>query len=114
MQSIGVPLRTAAEGRLWPPSPTRGEGKKASLRVLLPLINPSAMRPSRGHQILAGLRGAERRMRRQRDVGQFGQGMILRQRLDVEDVESGMPDLARLQALDHRLLVDQRAARGVD
>jgi hypothetical protein len=33
-------------------------------------------------------------MRRQRDVWQLGQRMIRRQRLDIEDVEAGMADLA--------------------
>jgi hypothetical protein len=31
-------------------------------------------------------------MRRQRYVGDFGQRMIRRQRLDVEDVETGVAD----------------------
>ena len=72
------------------------------------------MLPRRLDQIFAGLGRAERRMRRQRYVRQFRQGMIHRQRFDVEDVEPGMPDLTRLQRLDHGVLVDQCAARGVD
>ena len=36
------------------------------------------------------------------------------QRLDREDVEAGVSELPRTQRLDHRRLVDQRAARGVD
>ena len=40
--------------------------------------------------------------------------MIHRQRLDVEDVEPGVPDMTRLQGLDHRGFIDHGAARGVD
>ena len=64
-------------------------------------------------QILARLRRAERRMRRQRHVGQFRQRMIRRQRLDVEDVEPGMADVAGLQRLDHRVPRRRCAPRAV-
>src|SRR5713226_7280340 len=60
-----------------------------------------AMFPCRPNQVLARFGCAERRMRRQRDVIELGQRMIRRQRLDVEDVEPGMPDMARLQRIDH-------------
>src|ERR1700733_12470411 len=40
--------------------------------------------------------------------------MIRRQRLDVEDVEPGVPDVARLQRVDHGGFVGQCGARGVD
>ncbi len=61
---------------------------------MLPLHNPAAMLPRRVDQVLTGFRGAEGGMRRQRDVRQFGQRVIRRQRLDVEDVEPGMADVA--------------------
>src|SRR5580704_8242222 len=76
--------------------------------------DPPAMLPRRSDQILARLGRAERRMGRQRDVRQFGQRMIRRQRLDVEDIEAGMADMAGLQGVDHRGFVDHGAARGVD
>src|SRR6266702_8820426 len=56
-------------------------------------------------QIVARLRRAERRMRRQRHVRQLCQGMTGRQRLDGEDVEAGMRNVARAQRLKHRVLV---------
>ena len=65
--------------------------------IYLPLRDPSAMLQRCFDQVLARLGRAERRMRRQRHIGQFGQRMIPRQRLGVEDVEPGVPDLARLQ-----------------
>src|SRR5882724_13387272 len=72
------------------------------------------MLPRRVDQVLARFRRAEGRVRRERNVRQARQRMIFRQRLDVEDVEPGMADVARLQGLDHRVLIDDRAARGVD
>ena len=47
-------------------------------------------------------------------VGQLGQRVIRRQRLGVEDIEAGVAELAGLQRVDHRFLVDNGAARGVD
>ncbi len=53
-------------------------------------------------------------MGRECHIVELGQRMIGLQRLAVEDVEAGMADMATLQRLDHRRLIDQRAARGVD
>src|SRR5258705_13371134 len=75
-------------------------------RILAALRNPPAMRPCRGQQVLARFRRAKSRMRRQRHVGYPGQGMIHGQRLDIEDVEAGMADVAGLPRLDHALLID--------
>ena len=72
---------------------SEGIHKVRTLRSLS-LHDPSAVLPRRAHQILARLRCAERGVRRQRHVGKFRQRMIRRQRLDVEDVEAGMADLA--------------------
>src|SRR6202165_872795 len=40
--------------------------------------------------------------------------MTRRQRLDVEDIQPGVPDMAGLPGVNHRLLVDQRGACRVD
>src|SRR4051794_11489134 len=53
-------------------------------------------------------------MRREHDVVHLAQRMIHRQRLDVEHVEAGARDLVLAQRGEHRGLVDDGAARGVD
>src|SRR5665213_3598355 len=53
-------------------------------------------------------------MRRDDDVLDLAIGMIERQRLDVKHVEAGAGDLLLVERVEQRLLVDDRAARGVD
>ena len=55
-----------------------------------------------------------RQVRREQEVGRVAQRRVGRQRLLREDVQRGARELARAQRRDERLLVDERAARGVD
>ena len=72
------------------------------------------MRESGFNQVDAGLGSAKGGVGRQRDVRQSRERMPRRQRLDGEDVQSSVRDLARIQRVDQRSLVEQRAAGGVD
>jgi len=72
------------------------------------------MRESGFNQVDAGLGSSKGGVSRQRDVRQSRERMSRRQRLDGEDVQPSVSDLARIQRVDQRSLVEQRAAGGVD
>ena len=63
---------------------------------------------------ILSLDGRAREVRREHDVRRIAQRRVGRQRLLGEHVERGAGEPARTQRCDERLLVDERAARGVD
>src|SRR5881396_4428491 len=65
--------------------------------------NAAAMVQRGADQVVVGLGGPERRVSRQRHVGQGGQHVPGRQRLDRENIQTGVTQMTRTQRVDHRV-----------
>src|SRR5258706_2770751 len=100
LEGIAAPASRNTDIGGWVPARARFAHLAGTTRCSSRLRNPSAMLPRSPDQILARFRRAEGRMGRQRDIRQVCQRVIHRQLLDVEDVETGMPDMAGPESID--------------
>ncbi len=64
--------------------------------------------------LLLRLRSRRAEVRRKHDVGQRAEGQIVRRRFLLVDVERGARDVAALERLEQRRLLDESAAGAVD